>query len=170
MLSAYSNRPINLAINAPSGEGKNYILNKVAEKFPENDVMFLAGMTDKALFHRNGVLVIKNEQSGEYEPLDGMLKNIDIQIRDKQSEVLTTGNRDLRRALEHQIDDLENEKKDLIKNAKKLIDLSHKILIYLDTLSLSLLSGIMPLLSHDKYEVTYEYTDTNNGIKTRRDC
>jgi len=25
----------------------------------------------------------------------------------------------------------------------------------------------MPLLSHDKYEVEYEYTDTNNGIKTR---
>ncbi len=167
MLSAYSNRPMNLAINAPSGEGKNYILNKVAEKFPANDVMFLGGMTDKALFHRNGILVIKNEQNGEYEPLDNMLSSIEEQIRDKQGEILTSNNKDLRRALQHQIDDLENEKKDLIKNAKKLIDLSHKILLFLDTPSLSLFAGIMPLLSHDKYEVEYEYTDTNNGIKTR---
>jgi hypothetical protein len=167
MLSAYSNRPINLAINAPSGEGKNYILNKVAEKFPENDVMFLGGMTDKALFHRNGKLVIKNEQTGEYELLDNMLSSIDEQIRDKNAEILISNNKDLRRALEHQIDELGNEKKDLIKNAKKLVDLSHKILLFLDTPSLSLFAGIMPLLSHDKYEVEYEYTDTNNGIKTR---
>ena len=54
---------------------------------------------------------------------------------------------------------LEDNKKDLVKNAKKLIDLSHKTLIFLDTL--------MPLLSHDKYEVEYEYTDTHNGIKTK---
>ncbi len=167
MLSAYSNRPINLAINAPSGEGKNYILNKVAEKFPENDVMFLGGMTDKALFHRNGVLVIKNEQTGKYEKLDDMLSKIDEQIRDKQAEIFTSNNKDLRRALGHQIDDLEKEKKDLIKNAKKLIDLSHKILLFLDTPNLSFFAGIMPLLSHDKYEVEYEYTDTNNGIKTK---
>ena len=129
--------------------------------------MFLGGMTDKALFHRNGVLVIKNEQNGEYEPLDDMLSNIDEQIRDKQSEIFTANSKDLRRALQHQISDLEKEKKDLIKNAIKLIGLSHKILLFLDTPSLSLFAGIMPLLSHDKYEVTYEYTDTNNGIKTR---
>ena len=30
MLSAYSNNPINLLINAPSGVGKNYVINKVA--------------------------------------------------------------------------------------------------------------------------------------------
>ena len=39
MLSAYTNNPINLAINAPSGEGKNYILQKVGELFPDNDVI-----------------------------------------------------------------------------------------------------------------------------------
>ena len=52
MLSAYTSNPLNLAINSPSGEGKNYVLRKVAEKFPKEDIMFLAGMTDKALFHR----------------------------------------------------------------------------------------------------------------------
>ena len=30
ILSAYSNNPINLLINAPSGVGKNYVINKIA--------------------------------------------------------------------------------------------------------------------------------------------
>src|SRR5215203_2602374 len=65
MLSAYSNNPINLLINAPSGVGKNYVINTVASLFPDYDILSLAGMTDKALFHRPGALVVKN-QKGEY--------------------------------------------------------------------------------------------------------
>jgi hypothetical protein len=61
----------------------------------------------------------------------------------------------------------EKQKKDLLHNAKKLIDLSHKILVFLDTPRPELFSALMPLLSHDKYEVDYEYVDTHNGIKTR---
>jgi hypothetical protein len=32
MLSAYTNNPLNLAINSPSGEGKNYVLRKTNTK------------------------------------------------------------------------------------------------------------------------------------------
>ncbi len=76
MLSTYTNNPLNLAINAPSGEGKTYLIQKVGECFPKEDVVFLAAMTDKALFHRTGVLVIKNEV-GEYEPLEKKIAEID---------------------------------------------------------------------------------------------
>jgi hypothetical protein len=38
----------------------------------------------------------------------------------------------------------------------------------LDTPQVELFNGLMPLLSHDRYEVEYEYADsTNTGIKTR---
>lgn len=171
MLSAYSNRPINLAINAPSGEGKNYILNKVAEMFPESDVKFLGGMTDKALFHRNGVLVIKNNDTGEYEPLDTKLEDINERIGELKGEIsssIDSKSSDFRKDLKHQINVLESKKKDLQSEAKKLIELGHTTLIFLDTPPISLLAGIMPLLSHDKEEVEYEFADTNtNGIKTR---
>ena len=39
MLSAYTNNPFNLGINSPSGEGKNWVLRKVAEKFPREDIV-----------------------------------------------------------------------------------------------------------------------------------
>jgi HD-like signal output (HDOD) protein len=77
MLSAYSNNPINLLINAPSGVGKNYVINIVASLFPQSDILSLAGMTDKALFHRSGKLVIKNEITGEYESIEESINALD---------------------------------------------------------------------------------------------
>jgi hypothetical protein len=44
MLSAYTNNHINLAINSPSGERKSYMLQRVGENFPKEDVIFLAGI------------------------------------------------------------------------------------------------------------------------------
>jgi hypothetical protein len=166
MLSAYTNNPINLAIKSPSGEGKSYVLHKVGENFPPEDVMFVAGMTDKALFHRAGKLVVKNE-IGEYESIEGKILKIDSEIDVKEDEISTTKHHDLKQALQNQIKDLQMQKKDLGKNARKLIDLSHTTIVFQDTPSLGLLSALMPLLSHDKFEVEYEYVDTHNGIRTK---
>jgi hypothetical protein len=40
-------------------------------------------------------------------------------------------------------------------------------LIFVDTPKHTLLEAIMSLLSHDHYEVEYEFVDNFNGIKTR---
>jgi hypothetical protein len=167
MLSAYSNNPINLLINAPSGVGKNYVINKVAELFPEYDIVSLAGMTDKAFFHRSGELVIKNEITGEYESIEERINDLDEQIETKKFEINRTNDKNIKQGLNSIVKDLERKKKDLLKNARKLIDLSNKIIIFLDTPSEKLLSGLLPLLSHDKYEIEYEFTDTHNGIQTK---
>jgi hypothetical protein len=167
ILSAYTNNPINLAINAPTGEGKSYVVGKVAELFPQSDIIFLTAMTDKALFHRRGVLVIKNNETGEYESIDDKIAEIDLQIQEKESEIETTKDRNLKQALCSTIKELEKQKDQLKKDAIKLIDLNHKVLIFEDTPRHTLLEAIMSLLSHDRYEVEYEYVDTFNGIKTK---
>ena len=71
-----------LAIKSPSGEGKSYVLHKAGEKFPPEDVMIVAGMTDRAL-------VLKNE-IGEYESIDEKILKMDSDIDDKQNEIRTT--------------------------------------------------------------------------------
>jgi hypothetical protein len=166
IFSAYTNNPINLAINSPSGEGKSYVLTKVAEIFPEGDVIFLSHMTEKALFHRRGNYV-KRDESGKYVSVDQMISEIDSEILDKESEIQRTNNKDLKKGLKWTIQELKNEKKGFYAESKKVIDLSHKILIFLDTPPMGLFNAIMPLLSHDKYEVEYEHTDTHEGIRTR---
>jgi len=167
MLSAYSNNPLNLLINAPSGVGKNYVINTVASLFPQSDILSLAGMTDKALFHRPGTLVIKNENNGEYEPIDTKLNDIENEINDLENELAQTRDKNQKQELKISIQELNEEKKNLLKDAKKLIDLSNKVIIFLDTPPEHLLAGLLPLLSHDKYEIEYEYVDTHNGIKTK---
>ncbi len=166
ILSAYTNNPLNLAVNAPTGVGKSHVINKVLEYFPKADVVPLAGMSEKALFHRAGILVVKNE-SGDYKPIDESIKEIDDKIEENETEIKKTTNSDLKKALQSNIKDLEKEKEDLLKNAKKLIDLSHKVLIFFDSPRPEFFAAIMSLLSHDRYEIEYEYVDTHNGIKTR---
>ena len=166
MLSAYTNNPINLAINSPTGEGKSYVLTKVAEFFPEEDVIFLSHITNKALFHRQGQYVIRDD-TGQYVPIDEKINEIDLEIKDKESEKESTNDENIKSSLGRLIRELRDRKNDLYKESKNVIDLSHKILIFLDTPQVGLFNAIMPLLSHDKYEVEYEFTDTHNGIRTK---
>jgi hypothetical protein len=110
LLSTYTQNPINLAINAPTGEGKSYVVSKVAELFPQSDVIFLTAMTDKALFHRQGILVVKNNETGEYESIEGKVAEIDSDIEDKESEMYTTTNTNLKQGLLSQIKELARQK------------------------------------------------------------
>jgi hypothetical protein len=120
------------------------------------------------LFHRHGLSVVKNNDGGGYVPVEEKLAQIDLEIEDKDNEIAISNNKALKQGLRSLIKGHEKQKKDLLHNAKKLIDLSHKILVFLDTPRPELFSApLMPLLSHDKYEVDYEYVDTHNGIKTR---
>lgn len=143
------------------------MVSKVAELFPQSDVIFLTAMTDKALFHRQGTLVVKNIETGEYESIEGKVAEIDSDIDDKESEMYTTTNSNLKQGLSSQIKELARQKKELLKGAMKLIDLDHKVLIFSDTPKHTLLEAIMSLLSHDRFEVEYEFVDTYNGIKTK---
>jgi hypothetical protein len=170
IFSAKSNEPINLAINAPTGQGKTYIVQKVADLFPKNDIVSLAGMSEKALFHRDGSLVIKDDD-GSYVSLEQKTDAIESQIQCYYNEVENTTNKTqkqtLKQARKYDIEDLEKQKKELYRNSKKLIELSGKTLIFLDSPPAHLLEALMPLLSHDRTEVEYEFVDTHNGIKTR---
>ena len=142
MLSMYTNDPRNLGIESPTGEGKNYVIKKVADLFPKEDVIKYVGMSDKSIFHRNGKLAIKND-NGQYEFIDEVLEKLDEDIEDKQNQLYNTKDRNTKQGLKSQIKGLEKEKKRLGKDAKKLIDLSHKCIIFLDTPRAELLNTMM---------------------------
>ena len=177
MLSAKTNNPMNLAINAPTGEGKNWVIDKVTAVFPEDDVIKLHGMTDKALFHESGELVIKasdidfhafNPELDESE-LDDFgyysWEYVTNQVNKIGKECLEREEKDSD-SYKELVSEIESDTKHLQQFVKKLINLEHKILIFLDTPRMSLISALMPLLSHDSYESEYKYVDTSGPIKT----
>ena len=128
-----------------------------------------AGYTQEGLAEYLGVdrTTVARWEAGEYEPLDDKLAYIASQIWEKEQEILRTKDSDTKKALRGFIKSLEHDKSELRAKSKKLIDLSHKIIIFLDTPPPGLLNALIPLLSHDEYETEYDYVDTHNGIVTK---
>jgi hypothetical protein len=172
MLSAYTKNPMNLAINAPTGEGKTHVLIRVGSLFPKTDVIYIAGMSAKAIFHKNGYIAVRDED-GEYVEVEDELQLLKDTIRQKKSELISTRKTNSTPSdtteLGKDIDRYKQRMKEIEKNAVKVIDLNHKILVFLDTPSAEMFEALMSLLSHDQYEVEYQFVDTSNrtGLKTR---
>ena len=106
------------------GKVNHTYVSKVADLFPQSDIIFLTAMTDKALFHRRGKLVVKNTGNGEYETIEEKTEQIDLKIQDKQSELSETKDSNLKSGFRSQIKDLEKEKKELLQDAIKQINLN----------------------------------------------
>src|SRR6476620_6976709 len=59
-----------------SGEGKSYLLQLVSDLFPGSVTLKFNNMTDKALYHQNGVEAVKDEDTGKYEELKPILNEL----------------------------------------------------------------------------------------------
>ena len=55
--------------------------------FPKSDIIRLSGVSNKALFHREGELVYKNGANEEYEPIDPIIENINKEIMKFKEEI-----------------------------------------------------------------------------------
>lgn len=161
IFSSATKNPINLAINAPSGVGKSYGLNNVLPIFPEENILALAGQTDKALFHRKGTLVVR--ESGSEAELSLLLLPLEQRLKKIQEEKEAS---DDNKVLVSEEIELEKQIRELKSKAVKVIFVGNQVLAFLDTPPEKLFSALMPLMSHDRYEITYEYVDTNDGITT----
>ena len=167
LFSSYTADPLNLAINAPSGEGKSYVLNNVIKYFPTDGILLLAGMTEKALFHRKGDIVVQEDEE-LYVPIDKYTDDLKIQIEDLNEDLKnkdTDASEKSRLRAQKRV--LETELEELMEMAIKRIELTNKCLVFQDTPNPELLEAIMPLLSHDQFRVFYEFSSSNSsGIKT----
>jgi hypothetical protein len=125
MLSAWTKNPQNLRILAPSGEGKTYLVTKVAKLFPQDRVMILQNATPQSFKYLNTKKVIESSPGvfGDYQDV------ID-KIEDEKEKKLKI------RELQSQIYDL--------------VDFSGKILVFVDAQSFHLWESLKPVLSHDQ--------------------
>lgn len=130
-LSAYTRNPINLFLRGQSSIGKTYNVTQTLRYFPEEDVWMLGGLSPTALVHSHGVTV------------DSQGREIDFS--QKPSKEAT-----------------EEEKKDWnerLRTARTIVDLHGKILVFLEAPHLETYNMLRPILSHDKEEISYKFTD-----------
>ena len=122
--------PTTHGVQAHSGAGKTHVINTVVSKFPKEDIIRVAGMSIKAMYHQQGIRVVKNKGTGIYEPLDTKIAAIEKKIEGLEVEIEKTGTtRQQQYSKEEstiskkiEIMKLEQEKRDVIRRSKKLIE------------------------------------------------
>ena len=160
-LSAYLPDPVNLFLKGPSGVGKTYNVVETLRYFPQGsggDVWFLGGLSPKALIHDYGQLLNKDG-----EPLDLTEKPVKPKKRHYKEEA------EYREAYELYKEEMKAWV-DEIRNSYTLIDLTHKILVFLESPEYKTFKMLFPILSHDTKRIEYRFTDkTSRGqLRTSR--
>jgi len=151
-LSAYSSNPINLRILAPSSEGKTYLVNKISKLFPKTDVLNLSSASAQSFKYLNGEAVIETE-SGDFEPVDTKLVEMQIQCLDKSKS-------------KEERDSIQREIIEIRKKSWHLIDLTNKWLIFADSQDPGLWEMLKTLLSHDDEYIKHQVTNKIGGKNT----
>ncbi len=153
-----------------SGEGKSYLLQLVSDLFPDSITLKFNNMTDKALYHQNGVEAIKDENTGKYLELKPILKELVANIEELQEKIDDVDDkghqqRDRKdiKSWKSEIREKQEEYKDLKSKAVKIIDLDGKAFIFLDTPHAGLFNNLMSLLSQDSREQLYLFTDKDSS-------
>src|SRR5918911_876748 len=87
MASAFTKCPIHHSVNSrKTGAGKIHDLTLVSGYFPKKYVIALAGMSDKALFHRHGIDVIIDEDTGNTIVAQSLIDDVKTKMEDLQEK------------------------------------------------------------------------------------
>ena len=168
MASAFTKLPIPHIVNSKeSGAGKSYLLNLVSSYFPNKYVIVLSGMSAKALFHRRGILVIQNKETGELEPIAPRILPLESEIDDIENKIIAEMDKEPKSRDKKQIKDwkkrirdLELEIKETENQAEKLIQLDNQIILCLDTPEPSVYDALMSIISQDtERDQQYSFVD-----------
>ena len=171
MSSAFTKIPVPHNVNSKdAGTGKSYLLSQVAGYFPNRYGLPLTGMSDKAIFHRPGVMVMEryNEQIGELEvvPIVPIMNELEIQIEECREQINNGTNK---KENQQKIKEFESHIKEINEQAEKLIDLNNQIILGLDTPQDSLIETLMALMSQDfPGDQKYEFAEKSSSGKMGR--
>lgn len=146
-LSKDSANPINLAVLAPTSEGKTYPVLETIRYFPKQDVWKVGSMSPKVIIRQNGILV-----DNDNEPLDSRIKDLKKQIRSCKDDD------------EEKAEELKEQLHQIYQEAKVMIDLRSKVLIFLEPPHKETWSILKPILSHDDYEIEHPYVYEVEGM------
>jgi hypothetical protein len=140
-LSAKSENPLNLFLKGESSTGKTWIVTNVVKLFSKHDVWMLGGLSPKALIHQKGEIVDENG-----EPIEKPRKVSKKELRENPA---------LREKYEMEMEEYRRK----MRNSQILIDMTGKILVFLEAPSRETFQMLRPILSHDSKEIMFKFVD-----------
>lgn len=156
-LSAYTENPLNLFLRGESSIGKTYNVVQALQYFPPDDVLMLGGLSPTALVHDYGTLM-----DAKGEPIDWSEK--------PSGRKPQKGKKEKPEEYKQRLDEWKNKQekwREKLQNSRYIVDLHKKILIFLEAPHRETYNKLRPVLSHDKEEISYKFTDkTPGGLRT----
>jgi len=152
-ISAYTKNPLNLFLRGESSTGKTYNITQALRYFPDEDLIMLGGLSPKALVHRYGILEDRNGNLIDFSEMPSKRKP-------------KKGKKEGQEEYNSRVEEWEQAHKawnDKIQNARYIVDLHNKILVFLEPPSLQTYYNLRPILSHDREEISYQFTDKIGG-------
>lgn len=146
-VSAYTSEPINLFLIGESSIGKTYNVTQTLKYFPKKDIWLLGGLSPKALIHGHGKLVDEHGEEIKFENKPEKPRKSDY-----------SGDRDYKEAFNEYKENLKTWRKRL-EGSYYLIELSEKVLVFLEAPAFETFNILRPILSHDTPEISYRFTD-----------
>jgi hypothetical protein len=135
-ISAFTDNPQNTRILAPSGEGKTYLVTKIAKLFPEENTVTLAKATPQSIkYNLNSKRVVENGP--------GVWQDYDVAIKPLDEQLAKTKDKETIQLIKQQIEELQ-------KSTCELVDFTNKIIILVDSQSFELFESLKTTLSHDQ--------------------
>ena len=158
-LSAYGDSPINLYVSGPPSSGKTWAATNALRPFPEKDVLFLADASPTSFVHDTEAIMV--DERGL--PVEDRLEELEEQIRLEKAK--PKGRRD-----EARLQQIFSEMRRLRRNSRNLIDLSRKVIVFLEPPRPELWNRLKAVLSHDRAEVEFRFTDRSSvgGLRTAK--
>jgi len=156
-LSRWTNEPLNLFLKGESSIGKSYVTKNTIKILGEDkDVWYLGGLSPTAIAHDYGVL--KDESGCEINVLDApSRRKVKLENPNASKEQLE---QIYRQEYEAWIDKL--------KNSYYEVDLTGKLLVFLEPPNLETFQRLRPILSHDAERISFRFTDKtkSGGLRT----
>jgi len=139
LLSAWTKNPQNTRILAPSGEGKTYLVTKLADVFPQENVIILAKATPQSFKYAFSSKTVVEWGAGNWV-------DYDVVMRPLEEDLEKSKNEEKRQEIKKQIKQMQD-------SACDLVDFTNKIIILVDSQSFELFESIKTTLSHDQHEI-----------------
>ncbi len=139
LLSAWTNDPQNTRILAQSGEGKTYLVTKLAALFPQENIIVLAKATPQSFKYTLSSKRVVENGPGNWQDYDIAIKPINeelAKIKDKE-----------------RIQEIKKEMREIQDSACDLVDFSNKIIILVDSQSFELFESLKTTMSHDQQNI-----------------
>lgn len=143
--------PNNLGIHASTSEGKTWPVIETLKFFPKEDVMYIGKMSTMTLVRQKGILLDSNNN-----PVKDKIRQIRREIHNAKDE--------------KKKEKLEDELEQVLDDARSVIVLKGKVIVFLEPPQPDLWDLIKPILSHDKEEIEFPFVNNTavEGITTKK--